>query len=107
MTYVTSSTLSSCYNRSQEYKQRLEGGAMAKPIMPEIDYERCNLCGDCIVRCPHGALSIAAQRIVLAEASCAYCGDCEDICPMGAIALPYEIVFQTVSDCGGGQDGTA
>jgi len=57
---------------------------MAERVMPEIDRERCTVCGDCIETCPEHALTID-------EESCAYCGNCEDICPLGAIQLPYSI----------------
>jgi formate hydrogenlyase subunit 6/NADH:ubiquinone oxidoreductase subunit I len=63
---------------------------MAK-INPEIDLTLCTLCGDCVAACPHGAVEIVGDRLVLDEERCVYCGDCEDLCPMGAIALPYEI----------------
>jgi len=65
---------------------------MAERVMPEIDRERCTLCGDCVNACPHDALSMQPERgIVLDEEACAYCGDCEAICPSGAISLPYDI----------------
>jgi len=59
--------------------------------MPEIDYALCKLCGDCVIACPCGALSIVDEALRLDQALCSYCGDCEDVCPEGAIALPYEI----------------
>jgi len=66
---------------------------MAKPVLPEIDRERCDLCGDCLSACPHGALRLAGDSLVLDEEHCAYCGDCEEICPRGAITLSFEIIF--------------
>ena len=59
--------------------------------MPEIDLQRCTLCGDCISGCPEGAVSLIAHRIVVDARLCRYCGDCEDVCPQDAIRLPYEI----------------
>ncbi|MBC7234593.1 MAG: 4Fe-4S binding protein [Chloroflexi bacterium] len=61
-------------------------------VIPEIDEELCNLCGDCVAACPQQAVTIENNRLVLDEERCAYCGDCEDLCPTGAIAVPYEIV---------------
>ncbi len=61
--------------------------------MPEIDRERCTLCGDCVELCPQGAVHICCSKVTIDEELCEYCGECEDICPMGAIALPYEIVM--------------
>ncbi len=62
--------------------------------MPEIDRERCTLCGDCVEKCPEGAVHIHAGEVIIDEELCEYCGECEDICPMGAIALPYEIIMR-------------
>ncbi|MFP3897601.1 MAG: 4Fe-4S binding protein [Anaerolineales bacterium] len=61
---------------------------------PEIDRERCTLCGDCVEKCPEEAVHIHAGEVIIDEELCEYCGECEDICPMGAIALPYEIVMR-------------
>ena len=66
----------------------------AKRPMPEIDRERCTLCGDCVKNCPQGAVHICSGKVILDEALCEYCGECEDVCPMGAVALPYEIVIR-------------
>ena len=72
---------------------------MSERIMPEIDRERCTLCGDCVEACPQHALSVQPERgIVLDEEACAYCGDCEDVCPLGAISLPYDIRLAPTRD---------
>ena len=80
---------------------------MTKKVMPEIDREICDLCGDCLAACPTQALSLDAERrvIVLDDEHCAYCGDCEAICPAGAIRLPYEIRLAKRNK--GDQDGSA
>ncbi len=79
---------------------------MTKQVMPEIDREICNLCGECLAACPVHALSLSpTEGIVLDEELCAYCGDCEGICPEGAIRLPYEIRLSRKQR--GDQDGSA
>jgi len=80
---------------------------MTKKVMPEIDREICNLCGDCLPACPTQALSLDAEQrlIILNEELCAYCGDCEAICPECAIRLPYEI--RLAKKIRGDQDGSA
>jgi len=60
---------------------------------PEIDSDLCTLCGECILVCPHGAVSIVEGRLILDDELCSYCAACEDVCPMGAIGLPFEIVI--------------
>jgi len=62
--------------------------------IPEIDMQRCTLCGDCVSSCPEGAVSLIAHRIVVDAKLCRYCGDCEDVCPHDAIRLPYEISLE-------------
>lgn len=64
---------------------------MAPVVIPEIDQDRCDLCGECVSACPQGAVSIVERRVVVDVEACAYCGDCEDLCPNDAIALPYWI----------------
>jgi ferredoxin len=82
---------------------------MTERIMPEIDQGLCTLCGDCILACPTGAASLAADgQIVLAEERCAYCGDCEEICPVEAIKLPVTVVLlNTDRPRGDDDDGQA
>lgn len=62
--------------------------------LPRLDPDRCTGCGDCILRCPTGALGRrAGKAALLSPAACLYCAACEDVCPVGAIELPYLIVF--------------
>lgn len=52
---------------------------------PEIDHEKCTLCGLCVRNCPYYALSIHDKRVIVDEASCFKCGLCESRCPVEAI----------------------
>lgn len=51
-----------------------------------INEGRCNRCGICVTRCPFGALTMEAGRVV-ANAGCKLCKICIKQCPTGAIAL--------------------
>ncbi|MBI3086474.1 MAG: hypothetical protein HYY88_12225 [candidate division NC10 bacterium] len=42
-------------------------------VLPRIDRDACDGCGDCV-------------------ADCDYCTDCEAACPVLAIACPFEVV---------------
>jgi len=57
------------------------------PEIPEIDPEKCTLCGDCIQVCPTNALSLSDSVIKVAAISCINCGACVTSCPTEAIDL--------------------
>jgi NAD-dependent dihydropyrimidine dehydrogenase PreA subunit len=62
-------------------------------ILPEVDTERCTGCGECVTRCPAGAVRLTGGRVeFVATEQCTYCGTCEDVCPEGAVQLYYQIV---------------
>ena len=61
--------------------------------LPQIDWDSCTGCGDCLPACPTHAIGLIYGKVALIEAeACTYCGDCEVICPVNAIALAYQIV---------------
>ena len=53
--------------------------------VPEIDKEKCILCGDCVTTCKFNALAKSKDRIILFDKLCHGCGACELACPKGAI----------------------
>ncbi|MDQ4078302.1 MAG: 4Fe-4S binding protein [Chloroflexota bacterium] len=60
-----------------------------------IHQYRCIGCGDCVARCPVGALETRNGKATLADPeACTYCTLCEDVCPTEAIALPFLVVFK-------------
>lgn len=62
--------------------------------MPRIDRKKCTGCGECVSRCPTGALALVEGKAELVRPDlCTYCTACEDACPTGAIELPFLIVF--------------
>jgi NAD-dependent dihydropyrimidine dehydrogenase PreA subunit len=67
---------------------------MTNDVLPEIDLELCDGCGECLPACGAGALSVSAGKATLARPDlCEYDGQCEPACPAGAIALPYLVVL--------------
>jgi MinD superfamily P-loop ATPase len=63
-------------------------------VLPEINLELCDRCGDCVARCPAGAVEMGAGGpFFVRPASCTYCAVCEVVCPHGAITCAYEIVW--------------
>ena len=62
--------------------------------MPQIDLEKCDLCGLCATVCACGAIVIAGNIITITDtADCAWCTWCEAVCPHEAITCSFEIVF--------------
>jgi heterodisulfide reductase subunit A len=64
-----------------------QGVLETSPEIPEIDSEKCTLCGDCILICPTKALSLFDSRIKVSAISCINCGACVTSCPTEAIDL--------------------
>jgi MinD superfamily P-loop ATPase len=65
-----------------------------KTVMPEINADACNACGECVGKCPTGAVGMVAGKAALVKPEvCRYCTDCEAICPAGAIRCPFVIVL--------------
>ncbi|MBQ9406982.1 MAG: ferredoxin [Desulfovibrio sp.] len=59
---------------------------MQRPII-EIDNEKCNGCGQCILNCAEGALGIVnGKATLLSETYCDGLGACLD-CPQGALRI--------------------
>jgi MinD superfamily P-loop ATPase len=54
-------------------------------LLPQIDHEKCNFCGECARICQFNALTVLAEEVLLFEEMCHSCGVCSYICPMNAI----------------------
>lgn len=68
---------------------------MTTAVVPEIDIEKCQACGDCVVGCPVGAVALGDGHATIVRPDlCTYCAECEALCPHGAIACPFEIVLE-------------
>lgn len=52
-----------------------------------IDYDRCDLCGECISECPEKVFSIQNKKIDIIEKRCYNCGLCSLICHKKAIHI--------------------
>jgi MinD superfamily P-loop ATPase len=54
--------------------------------VPELDAERCVLCGECAAFCQYKALSIMGKTLLVFPEMCHGCGGCIALCPEGALS---------------------
>ncbi|MEE1476614.1 ATP-binding protein [Fusobacterium sp.] len=52
---------------------------------PEVNMEKCNLCGECGEFCKFNAIIPAKKRVIVFGEACHDCGGCEIVCKNGAI----------------------
>lgn len=59
---------------------------------PEIDSEKCTLCGECGSRCPSGAIAMnkTEKSIGINLDECVFCALCEEICPAAAVKMTQQ-----------------
>ncbi|HZK02762.1 MAG TPA: 4Fe-4S binding protein, partial [Anaerovoracaceae bacterium] len=63
------------------------------PGNPVIDTSLCDMCGECLKRCPAEAISMGKiqSEIGINHDQCIYCMLCEEVCPLGAIGATKDI----------------
>jgi len=54
--------------------------------VPEIDMDKCTLCGKCSEICQFNAIVVVGETVLAFEQLCHSCGGCMEICPETAIA---------------------
>ena len=63
-------------------------------ITPQIDRDKCDGCGLCIIICwLHGLVLIDGVVAIVEGIDCDWCTECEAVCVTGAITCPFEIVL--------------
>jgi len=70
-------------------------------LVPEVDPERCTLCGNCASFCKFNALAALPQKILSFPSLCHGCGGCSFVCPAGAIEeklRPIGLIEKTSSE---------
>ena len=60
-----------------------------------FNQDQCILCGQCVEKCPFGALEIQDNKIEI-NASCKMCKLCVKSCPVQAVSLVEDTVKETV-----------
>lgn len=71
-------------------EQRAEQGktAVIEPIVPDVDHEKCILCGKCEEVCVYDAIVIEG-RVEISPDTCTGCGLCVSVCPVDAMNQGY------------------
>lgn len=62
---------------------------IGKPVVDEI---RCDGCGECVKRCPSGAMILmeAPSKVGLNLDECIFCALCEEVCQQKAVTITQE-----------------
>ncbi len=64
---------------------KLAPAGQVKVFYPNVDTEKCDLCGECARLCQFNALLQLPGKIVVQQELCHFCGLCALACPRGAI----------------------
>ena len=62
---------------------------------PEVNMEKCNLCGECGEFCKFNAIIPAKKRVIVFGEACHDCGGCEIVCKNGAISWEKREIGKT------------
>lgn len=54
-----------------------------------IDKDKCTTCGNCVIDCPVGALTIVHDTLAVDD-KCVHCGVCVRVCQFEAVSLPQD-----------------
>jgi ferredoxin len=63
-----------------------ERGAPEAVRPPDVDMERCSMCGLCEISCPYGAIS-KHEMLLIDKEKCFTCGLCVSRCKRRALAM--------------------
>ncbi len=63
--------------------------AQHSTVHPQVIAEKCEGCGDCVLRCSQKALSVIEKKAVIDSKKCIGCGECILICEKGAIEIQW------------------
>jgi len=66
----------------------------ANTPVPEVDEDKCTLCGKCAEICQFQAITVIAETVLTFHELCHSCGGCMEVCPEDAIReVPRELGY--------------
>ena len=76
-------------------EQRAEQGktAVIEPIVPDVDHEKCILCGKCEEVCVYDAIVIEG-RVEISPDTCTGCGLCREACIVDPKAIEVSSLYK-------------
>ena len=73
-------------------KPRIKQVRSVKKLLPQVDEQLCNQCGECAKACEFNAIAVIGKKVLVYNDLCHGCGLCKMVCPTGAIhEIPHEL----------------
>jgi len=85
-------------NAAQAFSLPVRNSTTIYRNIPEIDYEKCTLCGICAEVCQYNALVTLPNQVLVFNELCHSCGACGFFCPLAAIGetqYPVGVIEET------------
>lgn len=70
-------------------------------MVPEVDEEKCNSCGNCKKICRFSAITVVGEHVITFPELCHGCGGCVEVCTEAAITEGRREVGVVESGCSG------
>jgi MinD superfamily P-loop ATPase len=67
-------------------KPQLKESSAVKVLVPEVDKNKCNGCGDCAKACQFHAITVVKQKVLVFPEICHHCGACIIFCQQKAMS---------------------
>jgi uncharacterized protein len=64
--------------------------AQHSTVNPQVVEEKCEGCGECVLRCSQKALQVIEKKAAINSKKCIGCGECILICEKGAIEIQWD-----------------